>query len=431
MTIDRSFYRKLLRSYWGVRHMPYHIQETLFLLSMNQSSGHSAQAPNDASSSSHAPPALSKAAGTTATTSSLMFGVDRRCNPVDPSCNMAIDAEATFHQGLNEIRRVLRNGTVTADPNVPRGVLEYKKLVEHGKLFWLLKRFTSMKQSPLRVPSAGAGGVRTTALLERPASDTFTMVDRFLGEGNSAGSIPNATTSETSRAIFTIEATQYESKFTPVEPGGGDSSAAADDESVQNMTQVTPNRFLLTLTITPKNAAFHHALVVNSQLFCVDVPSQVLFEEVGTFVHVGRLPLLARSEELRQQAERSESGAASLNTHQSDETDHHNAKTAAAVAWFARSSSASLAKKGGARTVGGDSADKIASNVNVSKARSETYSTTIQLISDNGPGLVKGVLYVKEIIEHADASEERLIPIAAQTAIVAVPFGPIALRCTL
>jgi hypothetical protein len=407
--------------------MPYHIQETLFLFSINGNRLAVAQPPV-VQQFSAVPTEVSTS------TSSAMFGVDRQCNPVDPSCNMAIDAEATFKLGLTEIRRVLRGSAVSLEPGVPRGLLEYKTLVEHGKLFWLLKRLTSMKQSSHRVPSAGAGGVRTTVLLERPASETFTMVDRFLGDAYSASNAPSVSTVETSRATFTIEAAQYEPKFTPVE-GGGEGGA---DDGLQDVNHATPNRFLLTLTITPKNAAFHHALVVNSQMFCVDVPTQVLFEEVGTFVSVARLPLFARSEELRTRAERNEGDSVADLSHNGS-VAQRDARVAAAGAWFARSRSASLGKKGDPRyaavgevpsTATEDSTSQLES-IAAPKWPAETYSTTMQLISDNGPGLIKGVLYVKEMVEHADITEEHLVPTLARTPVTAVPFGPIALRCTL
>lgn len=429
MTIDRLFYRKLLRSYWGVRHMPYHIQETLFLLSLHPlpSTTGGAVVPSSPSSS-------------VAILSAPMFGVDKQCNPVDRSCNAAIDAEATFSRGLAEIRNAMRS-TIVLEEGVPRGVLEYKKLVEQGKLFWLLKRLTSIAQAPHRVPSAGAGGVRTTALLDRPGSDSFLMVDRFLGPGVRLDSVPTETFFETSRATFSIRATQYEPKFSPVDISSGDPSH--DDGGILESLQPTSNRFLLTVTITPKNTAFHHVVVVNSSVFCVDVPSQVLVEEVGTFVNVTRLPLLARSEEARQQLEASSSSSSAeepniargtaSNTEAHGHNNNSNAGTAAAAAsqWFARSSTAALAKTFQA-SVAVDAAN-VDNDLQArsTPARSESYSTTMQLVSDNGPGVLKGILYVKEMVEHGAASDDQLVHVAAQTAIDAIPFGPIALRCTL
>lgn len=397
MAIDRSFYRKLLRTYWNVRHMPYHIQETLFLLSLYDFQKKSL------SESDH----------------TALLGVDRHCNPVERSCNAAIDAEAVFRRGYDEIRRSVRK-VVTADPGVPQGLLEYKKLVQQGKLFWLLRRLTNMKEKPHRVPSAGAGGVRTSVLLDRPGTDTFTMSDLFLNcesdkEKFTIDRVPSSCVVETPRVSITIQAEHYEPTFTPAADIA--ELLQADEASYRGADplQATTNRFLVTVTLTPKNALFH-SVVVNSLLFCLDVQAQVLSEEVGTFVNVARIPLLAKSEDTRQQRGVELPNGGDIVASGSGE---------GSSSWFLRSSAMQRAGNAPRKQSGSDGG-----RVEDAPPPSERYSTTLQLVSEGGPAIVKGVLYLKEMVEDVTV-DDQLVPVLAQTAIETVQFGPIALRCTL
>lgn len=420
--LDRKFCRQLLREYHACRCKPYHIRDTLFLLSLLPTSFLST-ASQHAAAAQTSPP-------------------DAHLQPVHDN---AIDMMGIWDTGLAYLRRALRGLPLEVpDPSraptpspVANGSLaatNFLRSVEHGTLFWLMRRLSNIRQHPHRVPSAGSIGVQQQLALCRPGSDVFPLMERFLPFAEVEPSLASTSTSPVPFSLrlaqyvrhkaptetltaphgafrFRMSAEEYQQKFVP--------TALSEDGAEHPPTHL---RFRLHCVLQHTNP-FMRVFVVNSQLQAVDISTLALIEEVGTLVNPVMIPFFSKAMKRAEQRRYD----------QQQQQQQQPLCTSISMPPPAPP----LTGEGKPQGEEGSKVDddgEAKDNEKDAAISEESWSATWMLPHSDGPVLMKGLLYVKVVVMD-DAPRaplnERMAHEFAYAPVHVVPFGPIALRSTV